>query len=267
MRPDTKRSRAATRWFPALVPAVAVILVMAAALGNNPPPTTISTSTTPVTSSSDAHVATVSRTSVASVTTTSPPEIIYAEDDLEFETTDTTLAEADSSTDGGIAVTDTTVVPPAATQPDRQQATATTVSTKPTTTTTGRPPIPPWVSHPTWDHRLPSTWDGLGATECHKTINGSALATTTYFNFSDLVRWAYSSSDWEPTPGSPMEKGLSYLGVSSAQDLRDMGREAADIRWRADSYAIDIEFFGDPEHPDCARILEGVAAVLTPWTG
>ncbi len=93
------------------------------------------------------------------------------------------------------------------------------------------------------------------------------MLVTELLDWSFLVRRAYSGPDWEPIPDSLLYPGLDSLGVSSAQDLRDMGREAADIRSLASYFAAQIKVFGDPEHLDCARILDGVAAVLAPWTG
>ncbi|MYB44183.1 MAG: hypothetical protein F4X74_04520 [Acidimicrobiia bacterium] len=61
-------------------------------------------------------------------------------------------------------------------------------------------------------------------------------------------------------------RALTDLGVSSAQDIRDMGEPAANVRW----YAAHVESFIDefslnPEHPSCASILAGAEAVLTPY--
>ncbi len=98
--------------------------------------------------------------------------------------TDTTAPASDAvqgSSEDSVAVTDTTVArqwPPetgAAAVSGAQSAItqpAPTVATTPAaTSTTLHWSIPPRTLHPTWDSRLPGTWEGLLGTDCHDTFS------------------------------------------------------------------------------------------------
>ncbi|MDE0374740.1 MAG: hypothetical protein OXK16_02105 [bacterium] len=244
-----------------------------------------------------------------------------------IEATDTTStaaaqsgAEADrTSQDQDIAVTDTTLPSPEPEQAAAQAGQAPTTTTirvvsSTTSTTPAGPPVPRRVLHPTWDHRLPSTWEGLPATECNKetfriemryydnvtswdhfpegwtpmgpadaeaSVIGLALADPSYEVEPGRAGYAKLENalakrgrlNFYPTPFEDycevykeLREALTDLGVSSAQDIRDMGEPAANVRW----YAAHVKRYIDrlslnPDHPSCASILAGAEAVLTPY--
>ncbi len=86
----------------------------------------------------------------------------------------TTTTKVPAQVDGyGIEVTDTTLPAPQFEQSSAQAqetptTTAPTRAASPVTTVTTDELIPRRVLHPTWDNRLPSTREGLPATECAK---------------------------------------------------------------------------------------------------
>ncbi len=245
MRANKESPRvSATVWTLTLVLAAGITLLIVAAMGNNNlPPTNVSP--------------------VASPTTT----ISFAENrDPSFEIAQ---ARADSSNEANIEVTDTTLAP--AHDPEPAQPSATTPAddiNDVTASTTPRPATPPWVSHPIWDHRLPSTWGGLGATRCFATFDDAYhqedLLPPIYA--SEIIEIAFTEPAYEPEPGTRHHYALVSLGVSSTQDLRDMGRETAEIRWTISYYKTLVRNYGDLDHPECAEILEGANAALTPIT-
>ena len=74
---------------------------------------------------------------------------------------------------------------------------------------------------------------------------------------------ALTDPSYEPTPGTEYHNALAEFGVSSAQDIRDIGEYAADVRWFAWWIKDWILWTGDPGHPACAAIIAGADAVLT----
>ncbi len=244
-----------------------------------------------------------------------------------FEVTDTTVAgwldpsgDYDGAAgDDGISVTDNTVAlpePEQATDPSAQNdQTTTTVTTVPqlsVTTTTLDMSVPRRVHHPTWDHRLPSTWDGLPATECANTFRVGLLpdehAWDEYLrkeglygsNESALIDIALRDPTFEVEPGRTgfdkmvatltklnpyllkinrdlssydyydkiyraLRQTLTNLGVSSVQDIREIGEAAMNVRWYAWRVKRLIEKWGDPNHPSCAPMIEAANTILTPY--
>lgn len=196
--------------------------------------------------------------------------------------TDTTAAVgSDGSSTWGVPVTDTTTA--AASQGSTTRNTTSTTSaptttTQPASTTTAVyvSPLEQRASHPAWDDRLPGTRKGLRATACHGTFQVEMYLTPASWKFSwNLVRAYHTAHDeviavalqdptWEPTPGTALHDALANLGVSSAQDIRDMGDEI-EVRWYAWFVKDHIEWTGDPTDPDCASIIAGANAVLTPY--
>ena len=208
----------------------------------------------------------------------------------ETNTPTTTLAVTDTTApasnavsganENGVGVTDTTLAPPP--EPDLaagQAETTTTTTTAPFTLVT-RPPAPPRVSHPTWDNRLPSTWDGIKATECHNTLRYPILTDPPSWDYwwglagahfvlteeSWVIAEALKNPSYEAT-GVHERAALANLGLTTAQDIRDIGEGAVDVRWYALWLKEQITLGGDPNHPNCAEILAGADAVLNaPYT-
>ncbi len=247
-----------------------------------------------------------------------------------FEVTDTTVAgwldpsgdydgAAGGGGDEGIAVTDNTVPvsgPEQTTDPAAQSdPTSTTVTTVPqlsVTTTTLDMSVPRRVHHPTWDHRLPSTWEGLPATECAKSFRIEMLYDVPSWDYKLQMEGVYSGGGllidaalrdptFEVEPGrSGFDKMvatirklnpylldvnpdlLSYdhydeayeyhrqkladMGVSSVQDIREIGEAAINVRWYASRTKFYIMTFGHPNHPLCAPMIEAANKILTPYT-
>ncbi len=200
--------------------------------------------------------------------------------------TDTTAPASDAVSGANyIKVTDTTLAPPpepaSALAAGQAEPTTTTTTTVPFVVVT-RPPAPPRVSHPTWDSRLPSTWDGITATECNNTLRYPVIddppAWDYWYNIhgghfvlpeeSWVIAEALKNPSFEPASGTVEHTAITNLGLTSAQDIRGIGEGAADVRW----YALSIKNTiinreGDLEHPSCASILAGANAVLNaPYT-
>ncbi len=208
-------------------------------------------------------------------------------------TTATSVAVTDSTapagTDGstrGVPVTDTTLAPPPETEDTRSE--------DPPTTTPGQVAWDYYLrraSHPAWDDRMPAGRAGIEATACSDTFKYELIdnpnwyswwaATFHYYTAHDeLIALALENPGWEPHHGpgqypSPtddafqphteaeLNQALADLGVFSAQDIRDMGEEI-EVRWYAWWLIRMINLTGDPTHPDCASIIAGANAVLTP---
>ena len=108
-----------------------------------------------------------------------------------------TTAPVGSST-RGVPVTDTTLAP---TDSDTRSVTSTTsapaTTTQPASTSTALDwSVPPRVHHPAWDDRLPGTWLGLRATECHTTFEIKMPYTpTTWSYWLDLDGYYVGSHD------------------------------------------------------------------------
>ena len=81
-------------------------------------------------------------------------------------------------------------------------------------------------------------------------------------NEDRLIGFALSDSSWEPAPGNNVHKGLASLRVVSAQEIRDRGEAAMDVRWYAWFVTHEINKYGNPEHPSCASILKGAEAIF-----
>ena len=203
--------------------------------------------------------------------------------------TDTTTPTSDAvqgSSEDAVVVTDTTVArqwPPetdaaavfgaqsAVTQP------APTVAAAPAaTSTTLHWSIPPRTRHPTWDSRLPGDWDGLPGTDCHDTFRTSVLSVPYAWHAfydetggvdygkdeSEVIGLAFKDSSFEPARGTELHTALINLGLSTAQDIRNLGDDAINVRWYAWWVKDRITLRGDVNHPSCASILAGADAVL-----
>lgn len=214
-------------------------------------------------------------------------------------TTDTTAqANSERSPTRGAPVTDTTLAPPLE-PPNTRSADSTTTTTTPASTTSTLSDRMEWdyylrrASHPAWDDRLPGGEAGLEATECNNTFKYELLdnpnwdswwgSTWHYLTAHDeVIALALENPGWEPHTGpgrhpsltdpifephteAELNEALADLGVSSAQDIRDMGGEI-EVRWYAWWLKRTINRNGDPTHPDCASIIAGANAVLTPYT-
>ena len=59
-----------------------------------------------------------------------------------------------------------------------------------------------------------------------------------------------------------MHTALVNLGLSTAQDIRNLGDDAINVRWYAWHVKNEITLRGDVNHPSCASILAGANAVL-----
>ncbi len=253
--------------------------------------------------------------------TTTSPVIAGPVDTYGIAVTDTTTAVAAAAQSGAdraaqdedISVTDTTLAAPVPEQAESAQegtvpTTTTRVVSSVTSTTLDRS-VPRRVHHPTWDHRLPSTREGLPPTACaketfsikmsddfvswdhsiitdgrHSTYTAAvidlALADPSYEvapgragytkreNAIAKTRWSsfVTLEEYENSVYKRYREALTKLGVTSAQDIRDMGEAAANVRW----YAAWVKYLIDgwslnPDHPSCTSILAGVDAVLTPY--
>ena len=205
--------------------------------------------------------------------------------------TDTTAPTSDAvqgsgSSEDAIAVTDTTAArqwPPdtndaavsgnqaTVTQPAPTAATAPAV-----TTTTLHWSIPPRTRHPTWDSRLPGTWEGLRGTNCHDTFSPKIYNPAYAWHFtydrtggvtygtdeSEVIGLAFKDPSFEPVRGTELHTALVNLGLSTAQDIRNLGEDAINVRWYAWHVKNEITLRGDVNHPSCASILAGANAVL-----
>ncbi len=60
-------------------------------------------------------------------------------------------------------------------------------------------------------------------------------------------------------------QALINLGVSSVQDIREIGEAAANVRWYAWRVKRLINKWGDPNHPSCAPMIEAANTILTPY--
>ena len=76
-----------------------------------------------------------------------------------------------------------------------------------------------------------------------------------------LVREAFADPAYEPAKGSWEYQALDELGVWSAQQLRDMGREGAQERLDAWSIRRDLHW-ADPDEPSCEEQWDAVEAVV-----
>ena len=204
--------------------------------------------------------------------------------------TDTTAPASDAvqgSSEDAVVVTDTTVArqwPPetdAAAVSGAQSADtqpAPTVAAAPAaTSTTLHWSIPPRTRHPTWDSRLPEAWEGLRGTDCHDTfspkIRNVPYAWHFYYDITGGVSYGYDESEviglafkdptFEPARGTELHTALINLGLSTAQDIRNLGNDAINVRWYAWYVKDEITLGGDANHPSCASILAGANAVLS----
>ncbi len=306
-------------WLVGVAVAVLVVLWVVSAIGAQNPDTRVSLDadgTQAVLGTSPAGEADTAAEPTTSAVTVTPGLV----DTYGIEVTDTTTAAASAQSgadraaqDEDISVTDTTLAAPAPEQAESAQAgtvptTTTRVVSSVTSTTLDRS-VPRRVRHPTWDYRLPSTWEGLPASACAKetfrikmrydvpswdfiimtegiagtteaAVISLALADPSYEvepgragytkreNARAKTRWHsfVTFEEYEDTTYKRMREALTNLGVTSAQDIRDMGEAAANVRW----YAADVRYFIDVfsvnlDHPSCASILAGAHAVLTPY--
>ena len=202
--------------------------------------------------------------------------------------TDTTAPASDavqgSGEDDGW-VTDTTVARqwPPETEPAAASGAqadffqpATAVTPPAVTSTTLDWSIPPRTRHPTWDSRLPSDWDGLPGTDCHDTFRISVLDVPYAWHYfydetggidygkdeSEVIGLAFNDPSFEPAAGTELHTALGNLGLSTAQDIRNLGEDAINVRWYAWWVKDRITLRGDVDHPSCASMLAGADAVL-----
>ena len=196
-------------------------------------------------------------------------------------------SEALEVTDGtapgaAMAVTDTTAAlssdaTGASTTGQTTSTSTTTTLASTTSTTTAASRLPPRTQHPDWDNRLPGTREGIMATECHTTFRVPIYDPPLFWDFyyvmysgtfgfkeERLIGFTLSDSSWEPAPGSDLHKALASLWVASAQERRDRGEAAMDVRWYAWFVTREINKYGNPEHPSCASILPEGTLVLPP---
>ena len=203
--------------------------------------------------------------------------------------TDTTAPASDAvqgSSEDAMVVTDTTVArqwPPetdAAAVSGAQSADtqpAPTVATTPAaTSTTLHWSILPRTRHPTWDSRLPSGWDGLRGTDCQDTFSMKILHVPYAWHYfydvdggqdygideSKVIGLAFKDPSFEPERGTELHTALINLGLSTAQDIRNLGDDAINVRWYAWWVKREITYYGNANHPSCASILAGANAVL-----
>ncbi len=208
------------------------------------------------------------------------PDEIPDPDDTWVTDTTTPIPEADYdySTEDGIRVTDTTLA--LAPDPEPVPDSATAEETPPTTTTTPGPSTTTTTfitraDRPNWDHRLPANTEDLEANECTPTFDTRLVPRYPYsydqFYWrtggwgnipTEVLGRAITDPSYEPTPGTEFHDALAEFGVSSAQDLRDIGEYAADVRWFAWWIKRRIIKYGDPDLPACATIIAGAEAVL-----
>ena len=203
--------------------------------------------------------------------------------------TDTTAPASDAvqgSSEDAVVVTDTTVArqwPPetdsaavaGAQSADPQPAPTVTVAPEATSTTLHWS-IPPRTRHSTWDSRLPSDWEGLRGTDCHETFSPKIrnvpyawhyfydVATGEDYGFdeSKVIGLTLKDPSFEPERGTELHTALINLGLSTAQDIRNLGDDAINVRWYAWYVKDRITLRGDVNHPSCASILAGADAVL-----
>ena len=192
--------------------------------------------------------------------------------------TDTTAPASNAvggANENGVGVTDTTQAPPPEPGLAAGQAETTTTTTTAPFTLVTRPPAPDRVSHPTWDNRLPGTWDGITATECNNTLRNPIRTDPTSWDYwwglagahfvlaeeSWVIAEALQNPSYKAT-GVHERTALANLGLTTAQDIRDIGEGAADVRWYALWLKEQITLQGDPNNPSCASILAGANAVL-----
>ena len=187
-----------------------------------------------------------------------------------IEATDTTAAGA------AMEATDITAALSAeATGTTGQTTSSSTSTTLGATTSTTTPWVPPRTQHADWDDRLPGTRDGLRATACHSTFRAPVFdpphswdydykRDSGSFNSKEdgLIGFALSDSSWEPAPGTLLHKALANLRVASAQEIRDRGEAAMDVRWYAWFVIDHITRYGNPKHQSCASIIAGAEAVF-----
>ena len=154
--------------------------------------------------------------------------------------------------------------------------TTTAVTAPAVTSTTLHWSILPRTRHPTWDSRLPSDRDGLRGTDCHDTFRISVLSAPYAWHYfydetggidygkdeSEVIGLAFKDSSFEPAAGTELHTALGNLGLSTAQDIRNLGEDAINVRWYAWYVKDKITLRGDAEHPSCASILAGADAVL-----
>lgn len=154
------------------------------------------------------------------------------------------------------------------------QTTSTSTSTSSTSTTTAASRLPRRTQHAHWDDRLPGTRKGLRATKCHRTFRVPVYHPPTSWDYDYrktggfghvedwLIAFALSDSSWEPAPGTLQHEALTGLRVASAQEIRDRGEAAMDVRWYAWFVTYNINEYGDPTNASCASILAGAEAVF-----
>ena len=136
--------------------------------------------------------------------------------------------------------------------------------------------ILPRTRHPTWDSRLPSDRDGLRGTDCHDTFSPRLRYDPYAWHYfydetggidygkdeSEVIGLAFKDPSFEPAAGTELHTALGNLGLSTAQDIRNLGEDAINVRWYAWYVKDKITLRGDAEHPSCASILAGADAVL-----
>ena len=203
--------------------------------------------------------------------------------------TDTTAPASDGvqgSSEDDEWVTDTTVArqwPPetepaaaAGAQAAVTQPAAAEVTPRAVTSTTLDWSIPPRTRHPTWDSRLPGTWGGLRGTDCHNTFRISFMSAPYAWHYfydetggidygydeSEVIGLAFKEPSFEPASGTELHAALVNLGLSTAQDIRNLGEDAINVRWYAWWVKDRITLLGDVDHPSCASMLAGADAVL-----
>ena len=212
--------------------------------------------------------------------------------------TDSTAPSGEESSRRDPPVTDTTLAPPPEPRDTRSADSTTTTTTAASTTTSTLSDRMKWdyflrrESHPAWDDRLPGGKEGIEATECNDTFEYRVLDNPNWISWwartwhyltahDEVIALALENPGWEPHTGpgrypartddifephteAELNQALADLGVSSAQQIRDMGGEI-EVRWYAWWLKRMINWNGVPHHPSCASIIEGANAVLAPY--
>ena len=109
---------------------------------------------------------------------------------------------------------------------------------------------------------VPAVLTNFLASECAATVDRSA-------NFHILpgasprllLGDAFADPDYEPPTGSRQYRALALLGVTSAQELRDLGRTVATQRFGAWTVGDRLRW-ADPDEPSCAAHWTAAQAIL-----
>ncbi len=235
-----------------LVVGVAAVALVGLALSENPPSTSSSvpassTTTTAAPQASSTIVAPGGGVDVTDIAWANPPQ----ETRTESEESPAEPEGGAAGGAGGVVVTDTTRPRSRPTIPD--PAPTTTTTTVPTTTTST---VVRSGKHPVWVN--------FWASDCAKTVSGAYWVVTpagTPFYYARLIVDDPTHEPPEGKHGRGARVILAELGVSSAQELRDLGRDEVENRLAAWAVAWALTFT-DENEPSCADQWAAVRAIL-----